>query len=767
MKRILMIAVAAAMIGGCMTAQMKSTPFYEGHDVTYTGKAEDRVNLWPLAYWREPVGSVAWPLVSWGDDHFALRPVYSRYGKERNFLWPIGQHDSATGDGRVFPVFWGKDRFNVFPLVWNNNKFHSLFPLFFWEEKDYMTLFPFAWWDIDGESFTLFPLYGHSKEADWLFPLYYCDDDVTLITPLFGMNKHGDSWLIPFYASVSGDFVSPLWCGGGSSSDENSWWCVPPLLSCGSTIKGVTDSRYLLGLAGSESGATRSRSWLLPFYYGDSDGTLVTPIYGRTKDAQWTFPVWYRDSESFASWFWGGHWNDKDELDWWIAPPLFTSGGRDKNGARLNILIALAGARWDGPAGLRSSWCFPFWYEDSNNTLVTPLYGHRNDCRWLAPLFYKDKLDLVTPLWCGGGSGDDDNSWWCVPPLLSSYESWTNGKSETRLLLGIYGHDTATNGTTEVDWLFPLYSWQSGSSGKILFGLAGWEKDGTNWVFPLYGYDGDAGDFMTALFGRATHSGHTDWWWLTPLAGHTTGNESGFWLWPLVSWSRGDDFASLEKMMNAETLAPSIRGEMKSERHWDCKTAKPVTNDVFRTEGASAASKLRFGSGLFGTTRNISQGGGDNDYIYDWRWSAAKRAAGDEWRTGKERTVVFTDKTTFGNPITFGGEKTRVVNFDYDTKEKVFDGELDESYSLFGLLWSSRNERIAGGHNYKKRALLWRFWHWEELNGDVSLDVFPGFTYDSKKNGYSKTSFLWRFFRWENDPEKGKKVDLLFILVWR
>ena len=603
MKRILMIAVAAAMIGGCMTAQMKSTPFYEGHDVTYTGKAEDRVNLWPLAYWREPVGSVVWPLVSWGDDHFALRPVYSRYGKERNFLWPIGQHDSATGDGRAFPVFWGKDRFNVFPLVWNNNKFHSLFPLFFWREDDYMTLFPLAWWDIDGERFTLFPLYGHSKEADWLFPIYWRDDDMIWVTLLFGMNKHGDSWLIPFYASVSGDFVSPLWCGGGSSSDENYWWCVPP--------------------------------------------------------------------------------------------------------------------------------------------------------------------------------------------LLSSYESWTYGKSKTRLLLGIYGHDTATNGTAEADWLFPLYSWQSGSSGKILFGLAGWEKDGTNWVFPLYGYDGDAGDFTTALFGRATHSGHTDWWWLTPLAGHTTGNESGFWLWPLVSWSRGDDFASLEKMMNAETLAPFITGEMKSEVRWNCKTAKPVTNEVFLTEGASAASKLRFGSGLFGSTRNISHGGGDNDYISDWRWSArtaasgynirrsdndyisdwrwsaVKRAAGDEWRTGKERTVTFNDKTAFGNSITFGGEKTRVVNFDYDMKEKVFDGELDESCSLFGLLWSSRDEKIAGGHRYKKRALLWRFWHWEELNGDVSLDVFPGFTYDSKTNGYSKTSFLWRFFRYENDPAKGEKVDLLFIPVWR
>ena len=38
---------------------------------------------------------------------------------------------------------------------------------------------------------------------------------------------------------------------------------------------------------------------------------------------------------------------------------------------------------------------------------------------------------------------------------------------------------------------------------------------------------------------------------------------------------------------------------------------------------------------------------------------------------------------------------------------------------------------------------------------------------DAKKDGYRKTSFLWRLFRYESDPGKGKKVDLLFIPVWR
>ena len=79
------LAAGVALLAGCKTEQMKSTPFYEGHDVTYTGKLEDRVNLWPLAYWREPVGSVLWPVFSLSDDHFAFRPLYSHYGQKHNF----------------------------------------------------------------------------------------------------------------------------------------------------------------------------------------------------------------------------------------------------------------------------------------------------------------------------------------------------------------------------------------------------------------------------------------------------------------------------------------------------------------------------------------------------------------------------------------------------------------------------------------------------------------------------------------------------------
>ena len=143
MKKILIAAVGLSLLSGCTMKEFSSTPFYEGNTVKYTGAVEDRINLWPVAYWREPVGSVAWPLVSFGSDHFALRPLYSQYKKsgmgeydEYNVLWPIAQFDTDDRDYRIFPFFWGRDYSNhpyicLFPIAWYNDEFAGAFP-FFW-----------------------------------------------------------------------------------------------------------------------------------------------------------------------------------------------------------------------------------------------------------------------------------------------------------------------------------------------------------------------------------------------------------------------------------------------------------------------------------------------------------------------------------------------------------------------------------------------------------------------------------------------------------
>jgi hypothetical protein len=92
------------------------------------------------------------------------------------------------------------------------------------------------------------------------------------------------------------------------------------------------------------------------------------------------------------------------------------------------------------------------------------------------------------------------------------------------------------------------------------------------------------------------------------------------------------------------------------------------------------------------------------------------------------------------------------------------------------LLWLYDYKREAGPltgagpvvtNDYTRSRVLWRLWHYERLNGDVSVDVFPSFTYDHKTDGFKKISFLWRGFRYERDPAGNRKLDVLFIPLQR
>lgn len=629
-KRLVMLAAAALLLSGCMTNHMKATPFYIGEDVTYTGDPEDRVNLWPVAYWREPVGSVLWPVLSFGGDHFALRPVYSRYGAEHNVLWPIVQYNTEDKDGRVFPLAnwrFGKegmrDEFELHPLV-------------YWQEGSHFNVFPVFWRDINGESFTVFPLYGHGKNYDWLFPLFYKDDDTRWITPFFGWNTKGDNWLLPFYANFEDAFLSLPYCHikyewkDGTKRDTT---IIPPLLS--------GRSRYDYGY-----GSTCTQT------------IALLGIYGHEK----------------------------------VEDRSTTVDGKE---------ISL----------------------DSTKDWLFPLY------KWHS------------------GDGCD---------LLLGFAGWKNDGS---------------------NWLFPLYKWHSGDGCDLLLGLAGWKNNGSSWLFPLYGYNTETHDIKTPIYGRITsNEGKTvSHYWLTPFVGTTSGDTSGFWLSPLVSWKKDASFDELEAQMNAERLDASIVGESRMETWEDHESGATVSNMVFRIKSASNDSCWGVCLDLFGTRRRIMCEGGDNERRFDgnpydyFELEGLRREMGDLWHEGKARTVTYRDKTNFGTVLVFGEAKRRIVNFDYDTKEKVLDAFYSETKSLLGLVWNSRDEHVlvGGAHDYKKRAFLWRVFHYEELNGDSTTDVFPFITYDKKKDGHVKTSFLWRFFRWETDPKEGTDVDLLFIPVWR
>ncbi len=70
-------------------------------------------------------------------------------------------------------------------------------------------------------------------------------------------------------------------------------------------------------------------------------------------------------------------------------------------------------------------------------------------------------------------------------------------------------------------------------------------------------------------------------------------------------------------------------------------------------------------------------------------------------------------------------------------------------------------------HAYVRRRILWRVWHYERLNGHVSVDSLPFITYDSRPDGFRKLTFLWRGFRYEKDPQTGTKLDVMFLPIRR
>ncbi len=68
-------------------------------------------------------------------------------------------------------------------------------------------------------------------------------------------------------------------------------------------------------------------------------------------------------------------------------------------------------------------------------------------------------------------------------------------------------------------------------------------------------------------------------------------------------------------------------------------------------------------------------------------------------------------------------------------------------------------------HDYVRSRILWRVMHYDQLDGDESLDVFPFITWGRKKDGYWKASFLWRFYRNERKADGTRALDLLFIPI--
>ena len=676
MKTIMTAVIGMMLLCGCKMKEFSSSPLYAGSEVKFTGAVEDRVNLWPLAYWREPVGSVAWPLISWGDDHLALRPLFSQYRQsgsgdydEFNFFWPISQFDTKHSDYRVFPLFWGKScndnpYFCLFPALWWNREFAGVFPIF-WDNDDV------------GSGFCVFPLFWSETTPSggcWntLWPLYYYEShpksdknylsdtsEFWALAYLAGYNRRDgnftDHRFLPFYAWDRGNFYSL------------------PYSRC--TDGGRIKSRVLCGLAGCDSNTNGEyqASWLLPLYCHDKE-SFVTPLFGKTGEADWVVPLYGRDKSTFVSLPYWRQLGSDGEIDRAFSLSLLSGYERDhKSGDRLlYLLMGLGGHVWNDETG-GASWVFPLFYKD-RESFYTLLYG-RNPCRtWLFPVYFDGEERMyITPFY---GRNKRDGSDWLIPLYY---------RDEDSFISPLYGK------SGDADWLFPLYC----------------RKAGQSFCSIPYGWSGGG-------------SAYTNTYFAAGLAGLKSGRKEGSWMFPFFDYRKDADFGEKEAWLDEARLPECASNYVLAS---NAKTHLLVFDN----------DKSVYGQVPYGVTNRYEM---------------------TEWHK-------------LGNRLVFNHESKRKVCFDTATRDKVSDSEEDDT-SLLMLLYNGeyRSDRMKGT-SYMSHRVLWKLWDWEEEDGDVALDVFPGFTYDSKKNGYSKTSLLWRFFRYENDPEKGKKLDLLFIPVWR
>lgn len=71
------------------------------------------------------------------------------------------------------------------------------------------------------------------------------------------------------------------------------------------------------------------------------------------------------------------------------------------------------------------------------------------------------------------------------------------------------------------------------------------------------------------------------------------------------------------------------------------------------------------------------------------------------------------------------------------------------------------------GEEQMRHRILWRLWDWREAGGNVSLDAFPSFTYDRRKDDSVQISLLWRLFRYVRTKDAQTSIDLIYLPIWR
>lgn len=296
MRKLILVIGCALALSGCKSVYMKASPFYDGPDAEYNVPAEDRVNLWPLMYSRDPALSIVWPLYTQGKDSWYCWPAIS-WKSDRNIYGLAGLFGCrrTITDGTeswLFPLYYGgRDKFFSLLYAKCGDKW-CIPPLLSWKDGDGVHSLFYADTDNGWAIPALLTFYSSNEHRSWLHYLL-------LGIVKYDNGEYASSAFIPLYGhSRSGFATIPF----GWSND--AWWLLPLW---------IHNNKVDLGLLGL-IGITKAKNWWVFPISGRVDGYTwwLTPLVSSYEHQDccssfWAWPLvgWRRENKTgdiFAWW---------------------------------------------------------------------------------------------------------------------------------------------------------------------------------------------------------------------------------------------------------------------------------------------------------------------------------------------------------------------------------------------------------------------------------------------------------------------------------
>jgi hypothetical protein len=502
------------------------------------------------------------------------------------------------------------------------------------------------------------------------------------------------------------------------------------------------------------SGCTTNRAMKgSPFYTGDFKSPPNSIVTNR-------LPAWpllyYRDPALSICWPFIE--SIKDES--FAVRPLFSVYDYNSPTNReWNILWPLV----QNDAATGHGRAVPFFWGD-DYVVGFPLWWHFNDG--------VETSDLMLPLWwyssddrskhiyslLYGYSQEGDRSSWLAPLLLSG-GSYGPDHASTHLVwpLSHWGHD----GEDTFSHLFPLWYWDSKESTFLSIPWSHWRSRGRDNYFTLPLLGGGASD----------GKGAGEFWALAGLYNHewTAQGTSSDYLFPLYFY--GEDEYLFTLLFGYKGRADDrysyyftpLIGSSKSgpiEKAW----AFPLWHSTENTDTQTTSGHFLWSTWKTETNHARSQFFPFWGHVKDSSPTREyERSSAMLWLYGdrRERSEKREETTSYIFPVWYNGGHTESTGESYN-RNLFLLGLYDSKHEV------TRDSRAPGGLNdYSRQSVLGYAWRREEVNGDVSVDFFPGVAYDKKKDGFTQTAFLYRLFRWQRDAEGKRKLDLFFIPLIR